>query len=421
MERKKTMSKRARDELVTGIALRYAKAGRKEKGTILDEAVEDTGYNRKYLIHKLNMKAFSAVRTDIGGRKHKVAYRRRQLGPEGHRGRPRKYDEALRASLVSIWYMFDMMCSKRLMKLIRDNITSIAAYPPFRITPGMGKKLLEMSPATADRLLRAEREKMRLRGKGGTRSPGSSLNALIPVRAYYPFEEREDAGSFEIDTVVHCGYGPQDGALWTLTLTDVSNGFVYIRPLKAKTQRYVIEALDDIAGNAPYPIRELHMDNGSEFKNFGFLQWCRRHGVSYTRSRSYHKNDNCFVEAKNLVAVRSYVGYFRYQGEEAYHAMEDLYWHLERLLNLYYPSVKLLSKERVGVRTVKEYDEPRSPYERIMMDGSVPDGCRARLTQDRKECQLIPLKQAVDLRQRELLALAVREGCVGRKQSISSP
>ena len=101
--------------------------------------------------------------------------------------------------------------------------------------------------------------------------------------------------------------------------------------------------------------------------------------------------------------------------------MEDLYWHLERLLNLYYPSVKLLSKERVGVRTVKEYDEPRSPYERIMMDESVPDGCRARLSQDRMECQLIPLKQAVDLRQKELLALAVREGSIGRKQSINDP
>ena len=84
MERKKTMSKRARDELVSGIALRYAKAGRKEKGTILDEAVEDTGYNRKYLIHKLNMKASSAVRRDIGGRKHKVAYRRKPPVSDGH-------------------------------------------------------------------------------------------------------------------------------------------------------------------------------------------------------------------------------------------------------------------------------------------------------------------------------------------------
>ena len=157
-------------------------------------------------------------------------------------------------------------------------------------------------------------ERMRLRGKGGTRSPGSSLNALIPVRAYYSFDEREEAGSFEIDTVVHCGYGPQEGALWTLTLTDASNGFVYIRALRAKTQRYVIEALDDIAEHAPYPIKELHMDNGTEFKNFGFLQWCRRHDVECTRSRSYRKNDNCFVEAKNFTAVRSYVGYCQVPG-----------------------------------------------------------------------------------------------------------
>ena len=33
MKRKKNMSRRAREELVTEIALRYAKAGKKEKGT----------------------------------------------------------------------------------------------------------------------------------------------------------------------------------------------------------------------------------------------------------------------------------------------------------------------------------------------------------------------------------------------------
>ena len=278
--------------------------------------------------------AFSVTHSDIGGKKHKVACRRKYPGKKDHRGRPRKYDEALRASLIAIWYMFDMMCSKRLIKLIKDNITSIAAYPPFHVTSEIERKLAELSPATADRLLRPERERMRLKGKSGTRSPGPSLNALIPVRAYYSFDEREEAESFEIDTVVHCGYGPLEESLWTVTL-DVSNGFVYIRALKAKTQRFVLEALDDIAENAPYPIRELHMDNGTEFKNFGFLSWYQKHGVAYTRS--YHKNDNCFVEAKNFMAVRSYVGYYRYQGEEAYYAMEDLYWHLERLLNLLLP------------------------------------------------------------------------------------
>ena len=138
---------------------------------------------------------------------------------------------------------------KRLIRLIRDNITSIAAYPPFHVTAEIEEKLIRLSPATSDRLLRPEREKMRLRGKSGTIRPGASLNSHIPVRAYYPYAERDEAGCFEIDTVVHCGYGPQNDSLWTLSLTDVANGFIYIRPLRAKTQRYVLEALDDIAEN----------------------------------------------------------------------------------------------------------------------------------------------------------------------------
>ena len=113
---------------------------------------------------------------------------------------------------------------KRLIRLIRDNITSIAAYPPFHVTAEIEEKLIGLSP-------------------------GASLNSLIPVRAYYSYAERNEAGCFEIDTVVHCGYGPQNDSLWTLSLTDVANGFIYIRPLRAKTQRYVLEALDDIAEN----------------------------------------------------------------------------------------------------------------------------------------------------------------------------
>ena len=212
----------------------------RRKGGYRDEAVKDTGYSRKYLIHKLSRMAFCVIRSDIGGKKLKTACKKKRPDMKGRRGRPREYDEALRASIIAIWYMFDMMCS---------NITSIAAYPPFHVTAEIEEKLIGLSPATADRLLRPEREKMQLRGKSGTRSPGASLNSLIPVRAYYSYAERNEAGCFEIDTVVHCGYGPQNDSLWTLSLTDVANGFIYIRPLRAKTQRYVLEALDDIAEN----------------------------------------------------------------------------------------------------------------------------------------------------------------------------
>ena len=148
MKRKKAMSRKARDELVLGSALRYAKASRKEKGMILDEAVKDTGYNRKYLIHKLRGMAFSATISDIGGKKHKVAYKKKLPDMKGRRGRPREYDEALRASIIAIWYMFDMMCS------IRDNITSIAAYPPFHVTAEIEEKLTEFHLPFRDECIR---------------------------------------------------------------------------------------------------------------------------------------------------------------------------------------------------------------------------------------------------------------------------
>ena len=59
-----------------------------------------------------------------------------------------------------------------------------------------------------------------------------------------------------------------------------------------------------------------------------------------------------------------------------------------------------------------------------MMDPSVPGRCKARLSLDRNECQLLPLKEAVNLRQKELLSLATKEGRMERKdewgQSITA-
>ena len=69
---------------------------------------------------------------------------------------------------------------------------------------GDDEKLMNLSAASADRLLRPAREAMRMKGRSGTRSPGSSLNTMIPIRAYYTMDERCEAGFFEIDTVVHC-------------------------------------------------------------------------------------------------------------------------------------------------------------------------------------------------------------------------
>lgn len=81
------------------------------------------------------------------------------------------------------------------------------------------------------------------RGKAHQAEPCDFRQAAAPGTG------EDEAGCFEIDTVVHYGYGPQNDSLWTLSLTNVANGFVYIRPLRAKPQRYMLEALDDIAEN----------------------------------------------------------------------------------------------------------------------------------------------------------------------------
>ena len=47
-----------------------------------------------------------------------------------------------------------MMCSKRLIRLIRDNITSIAAYPPFHVTAEIEEKLTEFHLPFRDECIR---------------------------------------------------------------------------------------------------------------------------------------------------------------------------------------------------------------------------------------------------------------------------
>ena len=66
------------------------------------------------------------------------------------------------------------------------------------------------------------------------------------------------------------------------------------------------------------------------------------------------------------------------------------------------------------MRTKKEYDDPMAPADRILRDASVPEPYKRRIREDMDECRLIPLKEAVNLRMKELLALAEKEGRNGR-------
>jgi hypothetical protein len=77
----------------------------------------------------------------------------------------------------------------------------------------------------------------------------------------------------------------------------------------------------------PFPILEIHPDNGSEFLNYHLVRFWKEivKGVHLSRSRPYQKNDNRFVEQKNYTLVREYLGNERLDTVGQTIALNNLY------------------------------------------------------------------------------------------------
>ena len=204
--------------------------------------------------------------------------------------------------------------------------------------------------------------------------------------------------------------------LWsdlTLTATDIYSGWIFLYPLLNKAFSWTFQSLKDILRLIPFPFREFHSDNGSEFINTAVEKWCNdpEHTVPFTRSRDHQKNDNCFVEQKNGAVVREYVGYDRLSGTEEQAFLTAIYAPLAPLLNFFMPTRKLKSKTRIGSKETRVYDEPRSPFARLLESAELPQECRVSLS---AQCALynpVELQHTVNktiLRLRQRLAQANR-------------
>jgi hypothetical protein len=133
-------------------------------------------------------------------------------------------------------------------------------------------------------------------------------------------------------------------------MTDIHTTGVETAAVLGKSQVRVQEAIERLRQQLPFALRGIDSDNGSEFVNAHLHGYCRTHEIQFTRGRPYKKDDNAHVEQKNRTHVRKHLGYLRYDTEAAVAAMNDVYADLRPLQNLFLPSVKLQSKERVGAR-----------------------------------------------------------------------
>jgi hypothetical protein len=255
------------------------------------------------------------------------------------------------------------------------------------------QRLQQISPSTMDRFRRTER-RVPARHRGGTK-PGTLLKSQIKVRTWPDWDDKRP-GFEEIDLVQHDGGNASGFFACTLDMTDVSTGWTEMRAVLNKAQTHVFAALKHIRQDLPFPLLGLDSDNGAEFINDELVRYCDQEHLTFTRGRVGRKNDNPFVEQKNWSVVRRWVGYGRYETQRQVNQLNTLYIVYRLYVNHFLPVQKLIAKVREGSKVKKVYDDPTTPYQRLLDSGQVRREDQHQLRAIHTKLDVVELKRQLD-------------------------
>ena len=158
----------------------------------------------------------------------------------------------------------------------------------------------------------------------------------------------------------------------------------------------------------PFTLLGVDSDNGSEFINHCFYTYCHQEKLTFTRSRSYKKNDSCHVEQKNGNIVRRLVGYDRYTSKAAYQCLERFYYLVRLYMNFFQPTLKLLHKTRSGAKVHKVYEIAQTPYQRLLRSGVLSDAKQTEMTATYHGLNPLKLLKQINSNLEQLWRLAER-------------
>jgi hypothetical protein len=303
--------------------------------------------------------------------------------------RSRYQDPEFKKSLRRVWRELDFMCSKNLKKALPQWLSSYEeVYGAFESE--IRNKLLRVSAATIDRILKPHKHLGR--GRCGT-VPGSLLRSEIPIST--TCWDTNEPGFLEGDTVAHCGGSLLGEFIWSLTATDICTTWTEVRPVWHKGTVAVVCAIEDIERALPFPMKAWDCDNGGEFINRTLVKHFADKRISFTRSRAYHKNDNAHVEQRNYTHVRQLLGYGRIDNKELIEPLTEVLHLWSILKNHFYPTRKLKKKIHLGGKTKKIYDEPLTPYERVLMHPSISENQKQRLREIHKNLNPVLLRKHI--------------------------
>ncbi len=357
---------------------RYAKASKKDRTAMLNEFVATTGYHRKH--------ASALLRGKRQWRDPKQPLRR---------ARRDFYTEEDRRAVLWLVELFDHIGSKRLRIAMNNELAHLRRKGHLKVSRECYQHLCQVSASTMDRWRRGARHPGR-KARGGTK-PGTLLKHQIPLRTFAEWNDKRP-GFSEIDLVQHDGGTNKGDFANTLNLTDVCTGWTEAAAAPNKAQVHVFAALQQIRARLPFPLLGIDSDNGAEFINHQLLRYCDQAQLTFTRGRVGRKNDNPFIEQKNWSAIRRSVGYGRYDTPRQVAQLNAFYEIHHLYFNHFIPLTKLVKTERHGSRLRKIYDQPKTPYQRVLDSPDVSEACKKKLRREHAKLDVVKLKQEWDRR-----------------------
>jgi hypothetical protein len=369
------MSLNERRKYLRQMQKRYRKASRQEKSQLLDEMQAVTGQHRKHLTRLMN-----------GNLERQP--RRRERG--------KTYGHEVAAAVAGIAESLDWVCAERLQPNLGWLADHLVRHGELRLTPAVRAKLDTASISTVRRLLAEQpHERPRLPRQGPTQA--NHLRRDIPTRRI-PWHEAAP-GHFEVDLVHHCGPSSSGHYVHTFQMIDVATGWSERAATLGRSFLVMQDAFRRILARLPFPIREIHPDNGSEFLNDHLVRFWRAAvtDVQLSRSRPYHKNDNRIVEQKNFTLVRAYLGHDRLDTVAQTSLLNQLYDRMWLYYNFFQPAMRLTEKRASPAnhghpaRFIRRFDEAQTPFDRVCQTEALSAAQQFQLRALRDEtnpCQL---------------------------------
>ena len=357
-------------------AREYYKADKKRKGELLKAVAEVTGLTQKGCIKR---------------------FRRMQVRDPlviARRGRPVRFTPDCVAALKEVWEIGSEACGENLHPQIGEYIDIQIREKRWRHPDTATALLRSMSMGSVKEYVgRFQRTRRNFGGKSTTQK--SSVISMVPIRM--DGWDTAEAGVVQVDTVAHCGRANAGDFVFTTNATDVATLWGTRRAQWNKGQEVTRASLEAMRADSPFPWTEMHPDSGSEFINAHCCAYAVSTDLRMTRSRPYHKNDNCFVEERNGHVVRAYVGYERLDVRKTVDALNDLYDVLSPYLNHFIASRRIMSKERVGGKwKVTREKVARTPYQRVLGRTDVSEGVKVRLRAVHAALDPAAMKKEID-------------------------